>query len=312
MNTPFHVSVMLEEAVRSLACKPGGVYVDGTLGGGGHAYEILKRTAPDGKLIGIDADPEALAEAEQKLRPFGGRKILVKDNFSAMRSVLTGLGLEKVDGILLDLGVSSHQFETAERGFSFSLDAPLDMRIDPSGEVSAYDVVNTFSEKDLARIIREYGEEKMAGRIARAIGQRRRIAPIATTGDLAEIIVKAMPSALRRGKIHPATKTFQAFRIAVNEELRNLEKAMEDGIDLLASGGRFSIISFHSLEDRMVKETFRSWEKGCSCPADIPFCVCGRPSKLKVLSRKPVVPDEEEVARNPRSRSAKLRTAERI
>lgn len=312
MNTPFHVSVMLEEAVQSLACKPGGIYVDGTLGGGGHAYEILKRTAPDGKLIGIDADPEAMAEAEKRLRPFGRRKILVRENFSEMKSVLTGLGLEKVDGILLDLGVSSHQLETAARGFSFNLDSPLDMRIDPSREMSAYDVVNTFSERDLARIIREYGEEKAAGRIARAIGEKRRIAPITTTRELAEIIVKAMPSRLRQGKIHPATKTFQAFRIAVNEELRNLEKALNDGIDLLAPGGRFSVISFHSLEDRLVKETFRSWEKGCTCPADMPVCMCGRPSKLRVLSRKPVVPGKEETARNPRARSAKLRTAERI
>jgi len=312
MSSRYHTPVLLQEAVESLACQSSGIYVDGTLGGGGHAFEILERTGPDGKLVGIDADEEALAEAEKRLEPFGERKILVRSNFSYLSEVLTKLNINRVDGILLDLGISSHQLETPERGFSFALDAPLDMRMDRSSGMSAYDLINTLPEKDLKRIIREYGEEQMSGRIARAIANRRRTEAIKTTGELAELIIRTMPPERKRGKIHPATKTFQAIRIAVNNELTNLEKALEDGIDLLATGGRFSIISFHSLEDRIVKDTFRSWEKGCICPASIPFCICRRPSKLKVLTKKPIVPKDEEVERNPRARSAKLRIAERI
>jgi 16S rRNA (cytosine1402-N4)-methyltransferase len=312
MSSRYHTPVLLQEAVESLACHPSGIYVDGTLGGGGHAFEILKRTGPDGKLVGIDADEEALAEAEKRLEPFGERKILVRSNFSYLSEVLAKLNINRVDGILLDLGISSHQLETPERGFSFALDAPLDMRMDRSSGMSAYDLINTLPEKDLKRIIRQYGEEQMSGRIARAIANRRRTEAIKTTGELAELIIRTMPPERKRGKIHPATKTFQAIRIAVNNELTNLEKALEDGIDLLATGGRFSIISFHSLEDRIVKDTFRSWEKGCICPTSIPFCICRRPSKLKVLTKKPIVPKDEEVERNPRARSAKLRVAERI
>ena len=312
MESPFHIPVMLEETVVSLNCRPSGIYVDGTLGGGGHAYEILKRTTPGGTLIGMDADEAALSEAAKKLEAFGARKILVRSNFSQISDVLADLKIQKVDGILLDLGVSTHQLETAERGFSFSLDAPLDMRIDQRGAVSAYELVNTHPEKELARIIKDFGEERMANRIARAIGVKRQSGPIRTTTELAEIVVKAMPPERRGGRIHPATRTFQALRIAINSELANLKKALEDGIDLLMPGGRFSVISFHSLEDRIVKETFRAWEKGCICPTDIPRCICGRPIKLKVLTRKPQTPSPQEVDWNPRARSAKLRTAERI
>ncbi len=312
MEFPFHIPVMLKEAVDSLDCKPSGIYVDGTLGGGGHAFEILKRTAPKGLLIGMDADEQALAEAAKRLKPFGERKILVRSNFSRLREILEELKIHQVNGILLDLGVSSHQLDTAERGFSFALDAPLDMRIDRSSPVTAYELVNESPEKDLARVIRDYGEERMARRISRSIAARRRVRPIRTTAELAEVIVKAMPPEMRHGRIHPATRTFQAIRIAVNDELANLKKALEDGIDLLVSGGRFSVISFHSLEDRIIKDTFRSWEAGCICPKDIPYCVCGRAPKLKILTRKPKSPGAEELSRNPRARSAKLRTAERI
>lgn len=312
MASPFHIPVMLKEAVDSLDCKPSGIYVDGTLGGGGHAFEILKRTAPGGKLIGMDADEQALAEAARKLEPFGERKTLVRSNFSLLRQVLADLKIHRVNGILLDLGVSSYQLNTAERGFSFTLDAPLDMRMDRRCPLSAYELVNESPEKELARIIRDYGEERMARRIARSIAVRRRVRPIRTTAELAELIVKAMPPDMRHSRIHPATRTFQAIRIAVNDELANLKKTLEDGIDLLLPGGRFSVISFHSLEDRIVKDTFRSWEVGCICSKDIPRCICGRAPKVKVLTRRPKSPGDEELSRNPRARSAKLRTAERI
>ncbi len=312
MASPYHVPVLLKEAVESLDCTSSGIYVDGTLGGGGHAFEILRQTAPGGRLFGIDTDADALLEAENKLAVFGERKTLVQANFSNMKEVLAARGIEKVRGILLDLGVSSYQLDTAERGFSFASDAPLDMRLDQGNGPSAYDVVNTATEKELVRILRDYGEEQMAGRVARAIVSARRLSAIRTTGELAGIVSKAMPPQRRRGRIHPATKTFQAVRIAVNDELDNLRRALTDGVDLLETGGRLSIISFHSLEDRIVKETFRAWEKGCVCPGDIPFCICGGQSKGRVLTRKPVVAGFEELQRNPRARSAKLRTFERI
>ncbi len=312
MNPAFHTPVMLKEAVDSLNCKPGCVYLDGTVGGGGHACQILKKTAPDGTLIGIDADDDALAESDHRLRLFGNRKVLVKGNFADIAEILADLNIKKVDGILLDLGVSFHQLKTAERGFSFSLSAPLDMRMDRSRSPSAYGIVNTFSDRKLERIIREYGEEIMAGRIVRAILARRQISPIKTTGELAAIVVRALPPQLKRKRKHPATKTFQALRIAVNDELSNLHKAINDGIDVLNKGGRFSIISFHSLEDRIAKNLFRSWEKGCICPSDFPICTCGRKPKLKVLTRKPIIPCDAELAVNPRARSARLRTAMRV
>ncbi|MHB8908457.1 MAG: 16S rRNA (cytosine(1402)-N(4))-methyltransferase RsmH [Syntrophales bacterium] len=308
----FHTSVMVREVIASLRCRRGGIYVDGTVGGGGHAEAILQNTSPDGLLIGIDADGEALREAEQRLAPFGDRKILVRGNFADMETILAEKRVDKVDGILLDLGVSSHQLDTAERGFSFTLDAPLDMRMDRDGRRSAADLVNTLPWQELAGIIRDYGEERMAGRIARSIAKVREDSPIRTTTDLAGVVLRAMPAEAARQKIHPATRTFQALRIAVNDELTRLEKAMAGGINRLGSGGRFSVISFHSLEDRIVKNAFRRAEKGCVCPPDLPVCACGRKPTLKVLTRKPVIPADEEIRDNPRSRSAKLRTAERI
>jgi 16S rRNA (cytosine1402-N4)-methyltransferase len=308
----FHKPVLLEEAVGSLCCRPGGTYVDGTIGGGGHAQAILEKTSPSGLLIGIDADEEALAEAERRLRPFGNRKTLIKGNFADIGQILKELHIEKVDGILLDLGVSSHQLESADRGFSFSLNAPLDMRMDRSRKLNAYDLINTFSVQELEKIIRGYGEETMAGRIVRAISEQRIKAPIRTTYELAQIIVQSVPSKFRRRKIHPATKTFQAIRIAVNNELANLHRAVSDGISLLHKQGRFCIISFHSLEDRIVKNIFRSWEKGCICPPDIPICTCHRKPLLKIITKKPIIPEVIERTNNPRARSAKLRTAERI
>ena len=308
----FHRSVMLKEVVESLRLRPGGVYVDGTLGGGGHAYEILERSAPDGILIGIDRDREALAEAESKLREFGNRKILVKGNFVDIAVILAELKVKFVDGIILDLGVSSHQLEEAGRGFSFSQEAPLDMRMDMDQDFSAGDLVNNFAERELAKIIRDYGEERMAGRIARTIVRRRLQGPIETTTELAALIRQAMPAAYGRQKIHPATRTFQAIRIAVNDELADLPRAIRSGIGVLASGGRFSVIAFHSLEDRVVKNEFRLGEGGCSCPPRLPVCICQRNAVLKVLTKKPLRPGPEELACNPRARSARLRTVERI
>ena len=311
-QSAYHEPVMLREAVDSLGCRPGGVYFDGTVGGGGHAYEILASTAPDGILIGVDRDDDALAECARRLEVFGNRAILVKGNFARIDAILSELGFEKVSGILLDLGVSSHQFDAPERGFGFSRDAPLDMRMDRDDTVTAFDIVNGFPEEKLRKIIRDYGEEMMPGRIVRAISERRKLSPIRTTGELAAIIAGALPNHLKKKKIHPATKTFQALRIAVNNELENLHAAIERGIEMLEEGGRFSVIAFHSLEDRMVKELFRSWEKGCVCPPDFPVCRCGRTGKLKVLTKRPWMPGEAEIISNPRARSARLRTAVRV
>ena len=286
--------------------------MDGTVGGAGHAGEILRATAPDGILIGIDADEEAIAESERRLAGFGKRKILIQGNYSSLAKILFELNIREVDGILLDLGVSSHQLETAARGFSFSIDGPLDMRFDRNQKWSAYDLVNRYSEGELARIIREYGEETMARRIARAITGAREKSPIKSTGELASIISRAVPARAGRKKIHPATRAFQAIRIAVNNELADLLKVIDEGIDFLRPSGRFSIITFHSLEDRIVKNAFRSWERGCICPADVPVCTCCRQAKLKVFTRRPLTPGPDEIRFNPRARSAKLRTAERI
>jgi 16S rRNA (cytosine1402-N4)-methyltransferase len=308
----FHEPVMVEEVIASLGCRAGTITVDGTVGGGGHAKALLENTAPDGLLIGIDADGDAIREAGNRLASFGDRKILIKGNFADMETILTGLNLAKVDGILLDLGVSSHQLDTAERGFSFSLDAPLDMRMDRSRGISAYDLIHTLSGKELERIIRDYGEEIRAGRIVRAILARRELSPIRTTADLAGVVARAVPRDKKPTRIHPATRTFQALRIAVNDELAKLYRALVDGMERLKPGGRFTVISFHSLEDRIVKNAFRAGEKGCLCPPDLPVCACGRKPTMKVLTSKPVLPDEREIRENPRSRSAKLRTAERI
>jgi 16S rRNA (cytosine1402-N4)-methyltransferase len=308
----FHKPVLAAEVIASFECRTGAVYLDGTLGGGGHAFEILANSAPDGRLIGIDADEDALREAKKRLAPFGDRAILVKGNFADMETILSGMNIKKVEGVLLDLGVSSHQLDTAERGFSFTLDAPLDMRMNRDRGPSAYDLVHSLSGEELEGILRKFGEERMAGRIARSIVARRTLSPIRTTSDLADVVAGAMPRARGRVRIHPATRTFQALRIAVNNELANLQQALTDGMALLKPGGRFSVISFHSLEDRIVKSAFHAAEKGCICPPDLPVCACGRKPTMKVLTRKPVISGAAEVRDNPRARSAKLRTAERI
>jgi 16S rRNA (cytosine1402-N4)-methyltransferase len=311
MNAPFHIPVMLREAVDLLDCKPGGVYVDGTLGGGGHAYEILQRTSPDGILVGIDCDNDAIESSRKRLQSFGNRSIVVNSNFVEMKSILEDLDIAQVDGILLDLGVSSHQLEEVERGFSFSKKAPLDMRMDRSRRRTAADIVNGSPEGELKNIIKKYGEEREAGRIARAIARQRKESPLETTTELAELIASA--KRVKGGtRIHPATKTFQALRIAVNEELQNLHKSLDDAVDLLGKEGRLSVISFHSLEDRIVKDFFRHGEKDCICPPDFPVCRCNKVRTLKVLTRRPVTPGEDELKANPRARSAKLRAAVRI
>lgn len=311
MNADFyHKPVLLKEVIDWLCVKKNGVYVDGTVGGAGHAFEILKAT--DGFLVGIDCDDEALRTAEARLAEFGSRKVLVKSNFAQLGLVLENLNIKKVDGVLLDLGVSSHQLDQVERGFSFSQQALLDMRMDRSVKLSACDIVNRFAQKDLENIIRTFGEEKMAARIARAISQKRRLSPITTTTELAALVVSVMPANLRRQKIHPATRTFQAIRIAVNNELDCIKPAIDSSVQALNCGGRIAVISFHSLEDRIVKNEFRDLTGACICPRDVPVCICRREPKIKILTKKAVVPDNFEVEENPRSRSAKLRVAERI
>jgi 16S rRNA (cytosine1402-N4)-methyltransferase len=312
VTSPYHEPVLIREVLESLVLKPGGIYVDGTVGGGGHAQAILAATAPDGIVIGIDRDDDALSESARVLEAFGARTFLVKGNYADMKGILSRLGMERVDGIVLDLGVSSHQLETAGRGFSFTKPAPLDMRMDRDAPWTARELVNTADPRELKRILREYGEELQAGRIARAIVERRKAGPIETTDELAGIIASAMPARMSHGRIHPATRTFQALRIAVNDELESLHRGIASGIDSLKEGGRFSVISFHSLEDRMVKDLFRDASRGCRCPPDLPVCACGGRPRLRVITRKPVRPGEEEVEHNPRARSAKLRTAERI
>jgi 16S rRNA (cytosine1402-N4)-methyltransferase len=308
----FHKPVLVAEVIASLRCRAGGLYVDGTVGGGGHAFEILSNSAPDGRLIGIDADEEALREARTHLAPFGERASLVKGNFADMEAILSGMKIGMADGILLDLGVSSHQLDTAERGFSFTLDAPLDMRMDRQWGRTAADLVRTLSREALEEILRKFGEERMAGRIARAIVERRALSPIRTTADLAAIVTRALPKAHGPVRIQPATRTFQAIRIAVNDELESLRQGLAAAMARLKTGGRIAVISFHSLEDRIVKEAFREGEKGCICPPALPVCACGRRPSLTVITRKPVMAGEDEIRDNPRARSAKLRVAERI
>ena len=307
----FHAPVMLGEVVASLNCRRGGIYIDGTLGGGGHAAAILERTAPDGFLIGIDQDEEALTAARERLAPFRDRTLLIHGNFARLEALLSDRHPGPADGVLLDLGVSSHQLDTASRGFSFSRPAPLDMRMDRSRGITAQELLSSASASELERIIREYGEEIMAGRIVRAIVAGRRQAPIATTAELARIIYAAVPPPLRHRRIHPATRTFQALRIAVNDELTRLRQALPQCRDRLRPGGRLSVITFHSLEDRIVKETFRTWEKGCICPPGLPVCACGLTPTARSIHRKPIAPDSAEIDRNPRARSARLRTIER-
>jgi 16S rRNA (cytosine1402-N4)-methyltransferase len=308
----FHKPVLVAEVLDSLQCRNGALYVDGTLGGGGHAFQILTASAPDGRLIGIDTDADALGEARKRLAPFGDRAILIQGNYADMGSTLSRLNIDKVDGILLDLGVSSHQLDTAERGFSFTLDGPLDMRMDRDRGPSAFDLLHTLSRDEIEAVLRNYGEERMAGRVARAIVERRSQAAIRTTGELASIVAGALPRPRGPVRIHPATRTFQAIRIAVNDELNGLRRGLAAATGRLKPGGRLSVIAFHSLEDRIVKEAFREGERGCTCPSDLPVCACGRKPTLKVVTRKAVAPGEAEIQANPRARSAKLRTAERI
>ena len=301
-----HVSVLLKETVDGAFTDPNGVYADLTTGGGGHSLELAKRL-DGGRLICFDQDKEALEAAGERLK--GLPVTLVRSNFCEMKSVLADLGIKELDGIIADLGVSSHQLDTAERGFSFHNDAPLDMRMSGEG-LSARDVVNEYDEGELAKILFDYGEEKFGNRIARGIVNARLTAPIETTGQLAEIIKSSVPAAYRREK-NPCRKSFQAIRIEVNHELDVLETALTDGFDVLKVGGRMSVITFHSLEDRIVKNRFKEFCTGCTCPPEFPVCVCGRKPKLKLVSRKPIVSGEEELAHNPRARSAKLRVVEK-
>ncbi len=307
----FHQPVMLPEVLSVLSLKPGGVYVDCTVGGGGHAREILRLTAPDGLLIGLDRDPLAIRQARTQLAEYGARARLINENFVNLPLILEKLQIRKVDGLLYDLGVSSFQLTDPGRGFSYLADGPLDMRMDPAGPVSARDLVNQLSAAELADIIWRYGEERWAKRIAAAIAAERERRPIETTGRLAEIIKKAVPAPARRRGPHPAKRTFQALRIAVNRELDVLAKAWKEAVSFLKPGGRICIISFHSLEDRIAKETFRELAAGCKCPPGMPVCVCGRPGVLKVLTRRPLFPSPEEIEGNPRARSARLRAAEK-
>lgn len=311
MTEFHHVSVLLEECLDGLNIKPDGIYVDGTLGGAGHSSQIAKRLTT-GRLIGIDRDPVALAAAGKRLEPYADRVTLVHSNFCCMAQVLQDLGIEKVDGILLDLGVSSPQLDDGERGFSYMVDAPLDMRMNGQDALSAHVVVNTWPQEELRRILYAYGEERYAPQIAAAICRRREEKTIETTLELVDIIRSAMPPAALREKQHPAKRSFQAIRIAVNDELGSVEKAMEDAIPLLNSNGRLAVITFHSLEDRIVKTAMTAASKGCTCPPSFPVCVCGKTPQVKLISKKPIVASNEELERNPRSRSAKLRVCEKI
>ena len=306
-----HTSVLLEETIANLKIKPDGTYVDGTLGGAGHASEVCKRLSATGRFIGIDQDDAAIAAAGERLREFGERVTIIRSNYCNMVSRLQERGILGVDGILLDLGVSSYQLDTAERGFTYREDAPLDMRMDQRAELSAYDVVNGYSEEQLVRILRDYGEERFARNIARNICTARQEEPIRTTGELTEIIKRSIPAKIRATGGHPAKRTFQAIRIEVNQELTVLEESLDGMIDLLNGGGRLCVITFHSLEDRIVKNIFRKNEHPCTCPPDFPVCVCGKKSKGTVITRKPILPGEEEMTVNPRSKSAKLRVFER-
>ena len=307
-----HKSVLLDECIEGLDIKPDGIYVDGTAGGGGHSFHIASALSEKGRLIAIDQDAAAIEAAGRRLAPFGDKVTLVRSNFSEVGNVCARLGIDKIDGILMDLGVSSYQLDTAERGFSYNADAPLDMRMDDRNPLDAAKVVNTYSEEKLKEIIYGFGEEKFGGRIAAEIVRTRAEKPIETTGELVDIIKRAMPAAAKQGGHHPAKRTFQAIRIEVNSELGVITPAIEGAVKLLGSGGRIAIITFHSLEDRIVKQAYASLAQGCTCPRNFPVCVCGNKPKLKIITKKPVLPTEAELEENPRSRSAKLRIAEKI
>ena len=306
-----HKSVLLNETIDALRIKPDGIYVDGTLGGGGHSYEICKRLSDKGRLIGIDQDAAAIEAATERLGEFKDRVTIIRSNYCEMKKQLNSIGVTSVDGIILDLGVSSYQLDTAERGFTYREDVPLDMRMDQRQARTAKDIVNEYSEMELYRIIRDYGEDKFAKNIAKHIVQARQEKPLETTGELIQAIKAAIPMKVRAVGGHPAKKTFQAIRIELNNELGVLRDSLDDMIDLLNDEGRLCIITFHSLEDRIVKNHFRTSEHPCICPKEFPVCVCGRISKGKVVTRKPILPGEEELEENSRSKSAKLRVFER-
>lgn len=306
-----HYSVLLNECMDGLDIKPDGIYVDGTAGGAGHSVQIANRLV-GGRLIAIDQDETAVAVASERLLATGKNATVVRSNFSEVASVCKELAIDGIDGMLLDLGVSSYQLDTAERGFSYNADAPLDMRMDNRKSLSAYDVVNTYSEQELKKILFEYGEERFAPQIAAAIVRAREKKTIDSTRELSDIIKYAIPSAAREGGHHPAKRSFQAIRIEVNCELDVIEPAIRDAVKLLNKGGRIAIITFHSLEDRIVKQTFAALSSGCTCPKDFPICVCGNKPKVRVVNKKPILPSKKELDENPRSRSAKLRIAEKI
>ncbi|NTV89456.1 MAG: 16S rRNA (cytosine(1402)-N(4))-methyltransferase RsmH [Clostridiales bacterium] len=309
-----HKSVLLDECLENLNIKENGIYIDGTLGGAGHSSEIYKRLGKEGLLLGIDQDDFALETSAKRLEDIGGkaRFITQKGNFREIKAICERVGIEGADGILLDLGVSSHQLDEAERGFSYQKDAPLDMRMDRTRELDAMKIVNTCDEAEIGRIIRDYGEENWWARIASFIVKARSEKPIETTWQLVDIIKAAIPSSARRDGPHPAKRTFQALRIAVNDELGALQQVIGDAVSILKPGGRLCIITFHSLEDRIVKTEFQAKEKPCTCPRSFPVCICGKKPEVRVISRKPILPSEAELENNPRSRSAKLRVAERI
>ena len=311
MSEFYHVSVLLDECIQALNIKPDGIYVDGTLGGAGHSSQIAARLTT-GRLIGIDRDPKALKAAGERLAPYADRVTLVHSNFSQLDEVLENLGIEGVDGILLDLGVSSPQLDEAERGFSYMADAPLDMRMNSEDSLTAHEVVNTWPKEELRRILYEYGEERYAPQIAAAIERRRAEKPIETTLELVDVIRSAMPPAALREKQHPAKRSFQAIRIAVNDELGAVGRVLEVAVPKLNKKGRLAIITFHSLEDRLVKNGMAANAKGCTCPPNFPVCICGNKPKVKLISKKPIVSGPEELERNPRARSAKLRVCEKL
>ena len=311
MSEFYHVSVLLDECIQALNIKPDGIYVDGTLGGAGHSSQIAARLTT-GRLIGIDRDPKALKAAAERLAPYADRVTLVHSNFSQLDEVLENLSIEGVDGILLDLGVSSPQLDEAERGFSYMADAPLDMRMNSEDSLTAHEVVNTWPREELRRILYEYGEERYAPQIAAAIDRRRAEKPIETTLELVDVIRSAMPPAALREKQHPAKRSFQAIRIAVNDELGAVGRVLEVAVPKLNKKGRLAIITFHSLEDRLVKNGMAANAKGCTCPPNFPVCICGNKPKVKLISKKPIVSGPEELERNPRARSAKLRVCEKL
>ena len=312
MSSFSHYSVMLHEAVDGLLVREDGVYFDCTAGGGGHSLEIARRLGPKGRLVAIDRDTAALAAARERLSEFSDRVTLIHSNFSFAQSIAESLNLNGVNGAVIDLGVSSYQLDTAERGFSYNQDAPLDMRMDREAALTAYDVVNTYEEERLKTVLFEYGEERYAPQIAREIVKKRGLKPVETTGELVEIIKKAIPISAQATGHHPAKRSFQAIRIEVNGELAVIEPTLRALVSLLLPGGRLSVITFHSLEDRIVKKTFAELSSGCTCPPGFPVCVCGKKPELRLVTRKPVLPSSEELAANPRSRSAKLRIAEKL